>query len=269
MKKKVIRLDFSYDGTNYFGLQKQTVHPSVQGEIEKVLQKIYGEEISTIASGRTDTGVHAVHQVMSYKIDSNIPPHGLKKILNSFLPLDIRVNEVTIEKETFNARFSPVSRSYLYVIWNGDVCPPFLNRYVWHVREKINKGKLKKTLQQFVGEHDFMSFSEKTDKDNHVRKIFKIKLKKEKNFYYVYIQGNAFLRRMIRVIIGTSISIATKPFTEVKMIKDILEKKQRSSNPFPTAPPNGLFLYQIEFNAKKKLKERKYFSFFKSFFGLG
>ncbi|HOJ50051.1 MAG TPA: tRNA pseudouridine(38-40) synthase TruA [Spirochaetota bacterium] len=244
----VVRLEVSYDGTDFKGYQIQTSDPTVQGLIENAISKVYNQTIKTFTSGRTDTGVHAIMQVISFKTDKNIPEDGLKKALNSLLPPQIRVNKVKYENKSFHARFSAKSREYMYVIYNNDdVCPPFFYRYVWHVRGKIKIRKLKKTLKYLKGEHDFSSFSERTEKDNHVRKIISIKVKKKGKFIYIFIKGNAFLRRMVRVIIGTCVGIAKSNDFQPEFIKDILKAKNRGKNPFPTAPPNGLYLYKIEF----------------------
>jgi len=243
----VVKIEFSYDGSEFKGYQIQKKDITIQGLVEDSLSKIFNQPIKTTTAGRTDTGVHAIMQVISFKTNKKIPHEGLKKALNSLLPPAIRINSVKYEKESFNARFSAKSREYMYIIYNSDICPPFFYRYVWQVKEKIKIRKLKKALKLLKGEHDFSSFSERTEKDNHIRKIISIKVKKKKNFIYISIKGNAFLRRMIRVIIGSCVSIATRKDIKPEIIKDILNAKNRGKNPFPTAPPNGLYLYKIEY----------------------
>lgn len=261
MKKKVIRLDISYNGSNYKGYQKQKDEKkTIQTTLEKALNELYQEEINSFVAGRTDTGVHAIHQVISFKTDKKIPPEGLKKALNSILPYDIRVNKVLEEDPKFHARFSPKTRSYLFVIYNGEICPPFLARNVYYIRKKINLHKLKKSLNYFKGIHDFSSFCEQSEKENKIRQIFSLKIKKKKNLIFIYIKGNAFLRRMVRVIIGTAIAISTKKNIAPSIIHEIMIKKNRASNPFPTATPHGLYLYKIDF------KNNDFFVGIKNFF---
>jgi tRNA pseudouridine38-40 synthase len=247
MKKKVIRLDISYDGSGFFGYQIQPTVRTVQGELEKALEKLFKEKIGVVAAGRTDTGVHAMHQVVSFKTSGPIPLEGIHKGLNSILPKDIRVLKVIEEHPRFHARFEPKRRNYLYVILNSENCPPFLSSYVWCIKEKIPLRKLKQCLRNLEGTHDFSSFSERTEKKNHIRTLYSVKVKKKGKFIYVYLRGDAFLRRMIRVIMGTTVSIALRENESPKMVREILEKKNRSENPFITAPPTGLYFYKVEF----------------------
>lgn len=251
MKKNVVRIDFCYDGTAYNGFQVQKDAPSVQAELHKALKEIYKEEIIVFVSGRTDTGVHAAHQVVSFKTEKKIPEEGLKRALNALLPKDIRIYKVSYQPPSFHARFSPLQRTYLYVVYNGEICPPFFSKNVWWVRQKIDLKKLKKTLKNFLGTHDFKSFSESHEKENHVRTVLKIKVKHKKNFIFVYITGNAFLRRMIRTIMGTSVSIASRANLKPEEVQEILSRKNRGQNPYPTAPPCGLYFYKIDFKGEK------------------
>lgn len=267
MKKKVIRLDFAYDGTDFKGFQRQQNARTVQEEIEKALSLFYGEPITIFCAGRTDTGVHAIHQVASFKTEKNIPPEGLKRGLNSYLPKDIRVFSVKEESEKFHARFSPFCRTYLFVIYNGEICPPFLSRYVWHIREKLNIRKLKKTLRFFVGKHDFTSFCQQPDTENMEREIYSIRVFRKKDFIFIKITGNAFLRRMIRILIGCAVGITRKKEYKPEEVKNILLKKDRTANPFITAPPNGLYFYRVDFKKPRffffqRLKIADFFPFF-------
>ncbi len=245
--KKTVRLDISYNGSEYKGYQIRNNAKTIQGEIERVLKILFQKKIKTVGAGRTDSGVHALHQVISFKVLKMIPEKGLKKALNSMLPEDIRVHDVTIESEKFHARFSPKSRTYLFIIYNGNETSPFMHKNCWWVKEKIPYKKLKKTLKLLELEYDFSSFCEKSENKNHVRKIISIKTKKKKNMILVYIKGNSFLRRMIRVIMGTSVAISINKSLNPNEIKKILKKKDRRENPFLAAPPHGLYFYKVEY----------------------
>ncbi len=254
---KTIRLDLSYFGANYYGYQIQKNVPTIQGEIEEALKKIYNEKCVTQASGRTDTGVHAIHQVVSFKTKKNIPLEGLKKGLNALLSKNIRILNASYEDKKFHARFSPTKRSYLFIIYNSKICPPFIHNHVWWVRHKINLKNLKKSLKYLKGEHDFSSFCEKSDKTNHIRQLFKLKVKKKRNLIFITITGNSFLRRMIRVIVGSTVEISTKPNLNPNIIKQVLYAKDRSTNPFTTAPPFGLYFYHVHFPKKNAQNSKK------------
>lgn len=250
MSQKVIRIDFAYDGTRYKGYQIQKNDLTIQGELEKALEKIYKTPITTFAAGRTDTGVHAVHQVASYKTSSAIPLLGVKKALRSLLPADIFVYEVSEAKPSFHARFSPIKRSYLYVIFNGAEPSPFSRLYSWWVPRKLSLLKLRRTLKTLKGEHDFSSFTQRSEKENHIRTLYKIKVKRRKQFIFILIQGNSFLRRMIRLLVGTAVGITESKVLKPAALKTILELKNRGENPFTAAPGNGLFFYRVHFKEK-------------------
>ncbi|PKL14503.1 MAG: tRNA pseudouridine(38-40) synthase TruA [Spirochaetae bacterium HGW-Spirochaetae-6] len=256
MSQKVIRIDFAYDGTRYKGYQIQKNDPTIQGELEKALEKIYKTPVTTFAAGRTDTGVHAVHQVASYKTASPIPLLGVKKALRSLLPQDIFVYEVSEAEATFHARFSPLKRSYLYVIFNGAEPSPFSRLYSWWVPRKLSLFKLRRTLKILKGEHDFSSFTQRSEKENHIRTLYKIKVKKRKQFIFILIQGNSFLRRMIRLLVGTAVGITECKTLKPSALKTILELKNRGENPFTAAPGGGLFFYRVHFKGKDFLDTR-------------
>lgn len=248
-KKTIIRLDLSYNGSQFKGYQKQEAQRTVQGEIEQALKIIFKASISLYCAGRTDTGVHALHQVVSFEPIANIkiPLKKLHIALNALLPKDICILKVQQESTSFHARFSPKKRTYLYVIDTAINSSPFKMNYVWHCPQLKNWKKLKKALKYFQGEHHFGSFCEKPSGINLVRTIYNIKVKKKKNLLFIYISGNAFLRRMIRILIGTSVSIACRKDVHPSIIESIFAFQERNKNPFPTAPPEGLFFYKIEF----------------------
>lgn len=249
-KKPVTRIDLSYDGSLFFGYQIQNNFRTVQGELEKALEALYKIPVKTMTAGRTDTGVHAIHQVVSYKVKQELPNRGIKKALNSLLPPDIRIHNVSNESKQFHARFSPHKRTYMYIVYNAEICPPFLRNYVWQVHEKINLKKLKKAAKILVGTHDFKSFCEKSGKENHVRTLHNIKVKKKGEYIYIFVEGNAFLRRMIRCIVGAIVTVSQKQNINEKILSEILEYKNRGKNPFPTAPPTGLYFYKVHLKSK-------------------
>lgn len=261
-QKRVFRLDLSYDGSEFLGFQKQKTGKTIQGEVDKALKKIFKQPVVTWGAGRTDAGVHALHQVMSFSLATPIPLKGLKRALNTLLPPAIRVLEVSEAHPAFHARFSPKRRTYLYLIYNHEFCPPFLYRHVFWIRRKLNLKKMRQALNFLKGEHDFEAFCEKEEKKlSYVRKIYSIQLKKKNRFVMIQIQGNGFLRRMVRVIVGTAVAIGSYDQVPPAMMKEILDSRQRTKNPFATAPAEGLYLYRVNFE-----KSRKIYTFFRKVF---
>lgn len=246
--KKVFRIDLSYDGTNFLGFQSQKddTKRTVQLELEKALSLLFKEPITIFAAGRTDTKVHAMHQVISFKSALTIPLEGLKKALNSLLPKDIRILSVSQESPSFHARFSPKKRAYLYILQSSTPCFPFEANYSWEVPFYFSLKKLNQALRYLRGTHNFIAFCEKPSTENTIRTIYKTKAYKKGDHIYIYIEGNAFLRRMIRIIVGSCLQIAAKNLSP-KMIQELLTKKHRRENPFPTAPPQGLYFYRVTF----------------------
>ncbi|HCL57394.1 MAG TPA: tRNA pseudouridine(38-40) synthase TruA [Spirochaetia bacterium] len=258
--QKTVRLDIAYDGSRFHGFQKLPGKRTIQGELERCLSIIYKEEVKTFGAGRTDAGVHAIHQVISYKTKMLLPPENIKRAMNTLLPEDIRIYEASYQDSQFHARFSPIQRTYVYVIYNAPVCPPFLAHFVWHKKNKIDVRRLKKTLKHLKGSHDFTSFCQADENKTKTREIFDIQIKKKKPFLFITIRGNAFLRRMIRIIVGTAFGITEKPLFHPDEMKSILLKKKRGENPFLTAPPTGLYFYKVDFkDSKKKKFSRKIF----------
>ncbi len=256
--QRVFRLDIAYDGTEFLGFQEQKEGKTIQSQLQDALKKIFKQPITLYGSGRTDAGVHALQQVISFLAPSSIPLQGLKRALNALLPLTIRVLKVQEENSSFHARFSPKRRTYVYLVYNHEICPPFLHRYVHWIKHPLRIKKIKKALSYLQGEHDFKAFCEKEkEKPSYVRTLYTLKLKKKGPFIMISIQGNGFLRRMVRVIVGTALSIGSYDNIKPSIIKDILHSKKRHTNPFATAPAKGLFLYQVEF------KKQGWQSFFK------
>lgn len=240
-----IKLVIQYDGTNYAGWQIQPDQPSIQGEIQKSLQRILIEPVDLIGSGRTDSGVHATGQVAHFKSNCKLTNDQIILALNSYLPKDIRIIQSEDVSLDFHARFSAVKREYKYVIYNGKVCPPFIRNYVHFVHKPIDYPRLKDSFKTLIGQHDFSSLcSVHDDADNKIRTIWNIESQKKENEITVWIQGNAFLRKMIRMTMGMLIEINIKGLS-LKEVDRILKLKSRTAHRYPTAPPNGLFLNNV------------------------
>jgi tRNA pseudouridine38-40 synthase len=154
-----LKLTLAYDGTDYSGWQVQPGLPTVQGTLAECLRRITGEDVLPQGSGRTDAGVHALGQVASFSLQSPIPERGLMTALNDSLPPSIRVTSTEEVDAGFHARHSAKAKSYQYRIFRGDVCPPFLARYVFHDPYPMNEEAVMRATDSIVGKHDFTSFA--------------------------------------------------------------------------------------------------------------
>ena len=241
---KNVRLLIEYDGTNYSGWQKQDDVPSIQEEIEKAIQKVTGEEVNLVASGRTDKGVHALGQVANFYTESNIPGDRFRASLNTKLPLDIQIRESEEVDMDFHSRFSASKKRYRYLIYNNRIARPVYRNLSFHVRKPMDIDKLKEASQVFVGTHDFESFmARKSVVDTTERTIYSIDVVENGEFIEVIIVGKSFLRHMIRIMIGTLVDVSLGK-KDIEDINSILEGKNRSLAGV-TAPAQGLFLEKV------------------------
>jgi len=154
-----LKITLAYDGSEFHGWQVQPGLPTVQGTLADCLKRLTGEDVLPQGSGRTDAGVHALAQVASVQLESPIPERNLVIALNDMLPASVRVNSVEVVPDSFHARHSARAKTYRYRIYRGDVCPPFLARYVYHDPYPMDEEALIRAADQVVGKHDFTSFA--------------------------------------------------------------------------------------------------------------
>jgi tRNA pseudouridine38-40 synthase len=239
-----IKIIFGYDGTDFYGYQVQPSDRTVQQEIDRALAEVCGCEIQTFASGRTDRGVHAVHQVAHFDVITTIPIDRLPKIINAKLPNDIVVKHAQVVPSNFHARFDVSSKTYCYAIDNQPIPDILQRRYSYHVATKLNVTHMKLAAEYLIGEHDFTSFcSQKTTVEDKVRTIYSINIRKSKNNIRILVTGNGFLYNMVRIIVGALIEVGKGRLKPID-IKYILETKDRTSGSV-TAPAHGLILWDV------------------------
>ena len=277
------KLTLAYDGTDFSGWQVQPGEATIQGELQAALQKIAGESPLPQGSGRTDAGVHALAQVASFALQAPIPEENLKRALNRILPHSIRILESRTVRSTFHARHSAVAKTYEYRVFRGEICPPFLARYVLDCRWPLNFEALQKSAGFFVGEHDFLSFAAtdpelgnrapESDRNPDPRPIPRPGFQIEKpmpatvrtifsstweerqteagNLLVYRVRGNGFLHHMVRNLVGTMLDVG-RGHLELSEIPAILAARCRSAAG-PTAPARGLFLDSVEYPASEDL----------------
>jgi len=242
-----VKLIIAYDGTDYKGWQIQTSAPTIQGVIEEKLGIILNQKTRVTGSGRTDTGVHALNQVVHFITNSRIETESLKKGLNSLLPPDIVVKELSEVDADFHARYSAKSRVYKYLVWRGDTFSPFYRRFSWQMHYQLDLEEMRKAAECLVGLHDFASFEGTGSASlTSEREIMRFTIRgRAKGWIVTTIEATAFLRHMVRNIMGTLIEVGKGSMT-VAEFRDILESKDRSRAGI-TAPPQGLFLKKVKY----------------------
>ncbi len=247
MEKK-FKLVIEYDGTAYHGWQRQKSDRSIQAEIEKALAVMTRQAITLAASGRTDAGVHALGQVAHFACETAIEPEAFHLGLNSLLPDDIVITNCENVPDTFHARYDARRKTYRYRILNRRVPTAVDNRYVWHIRKKLQIETMQAAATQVVGPHDFKAFEGTgSPRSSTVRTIFRAQLNREAEGYLIFeIEGDGFLRYMVRNIVGTLVEVGRGKITP-EDFKSILESKDRDQAG-ATAPPQGLFLVSVDYD---------------------
>ena len=196
------KMKIQYDGTNYSGWQIQENAKTVQQVLKDTIERIAQEEVKLIGSGRTDAGVHALGQVANFLMSKNLDLFKFKYSLNSVLPSDISLVEITKVHEKFHSRFDAKKRLYIYLISKEK--SPFYFRYSYFHKHDLDTNELNNLSKSFLGEKDFTSFSKvNTEVDSKICNVFEARWRKHKNLYLFYIGANRFLYGMVRAIVGT------------------------------------------------------------------
>jgi len=243
-----IVLIMEYDGTNYYGFQLQAELPTIQGEIESALWKLTGERIRVMAASRTDTGVHAKGQVVSFRTSSPLPLIAFIRGLNYYLPEDIAVKEAFRVKDSFNVRRHAISREYNYYILNRPTRSPIRRGFVHLVPQPLDIGLMNEACQYLVGEHDFASFATSLEGSNvksTVRRVHQARIEKNGDLVILNMVANSFLPHQVRNTAGTLIRVGLGKMT-VDEFRSILEAR-KPGLAGPTAPAHGLCLIGVSY----------------------
>lgn len=240
-------MTFAYDGSKYSGYQKQPKKRTIQSELEKALKQLNaGKEVSLVASGRTDAGVHAYNQRAHFDMNTKITPEKIKMGLNSLIPDDIYVKKVIEVEENFHARFNVKAKEYIYKI-NMGIYNPIEKDYVYQYNKKLDISEMERALKYLEGTHDFRSFVKiDEEKDDYVRTIVQTALHREVknvNEITISILGTGFMRYMVRNIVGMLIEIGEGKHKSEEII-NILNAKDRNRAGI-CAPACGLYLRDV------------------------
>lgn len=245
--KRNIKLILEYDGTRYHGWQRQKKGDTIQAVLEDRLHRMTGEPVRVIGSGRTDAGVHALHQVCNFFTQSGITPGSFKRGLNSLFPPDIFVREAEQVSLDFHSRYSVKSKVYEYRIWNMEEPDIFLRDFTWHVHDRLDLEEIKRCLAVLIGRHDFSSFrSSGSGNENPARNMIKSELHgPEDGVLRFLFEAEGFLRHMVRNIIGTLIDVGRGKISKEEF-EEIFHARDRRKAGIK-APPQGLFLTMVKY----------------------
>lgn len=261
-----IRLIVEYDGTDLCGWQRQANGPTVQGHLEAALGKLLAHEVTVVGASRTDAGVHARGQVASFRTERAIPLHGIRRGLNSLLPPAIAVAEASEVADDFHPRFSATGKHYRYlVLTRGDRSPRWRNR-AWHHPGSLDLVAMRQASGALIGEHDFAAFrAAGCTARTTVRRIEEIAIAgggepggggiaenaeiRDPCLVAVDVRGNAFLRNMVRIVVGTLVEVGTgcRPAGQVA---EILASRDRTQAGI-TAPAHGLELVSVRYDGRR------------------
>ena len=244
---KNFKITIEYDGTDYHGWQRQADDQTIQGEIEKALKTMTGNPVTLTGSGRTDAGVHAFGQVANFHCRTALDPGVFQKGLNSLLPKDIVITMCTQTSVKFHARYDVKSKSYHYRILNRNLSAAIFRQYAWHIRKKLDLDAMLDSLCYIIGTHDFKAFEGAGSlRANTIRSVMHADLEKMDDGYLVFkIEGNGFLRFMVRNIVGTLVDVGLGKITPNNFNKILLSKDRNLAG--ITAPAHGLFLMQVNY----------------------
>ena len=237
---------FSYDGTLFYGYQKQPGLRTVEECLEKALYDINDHKVTKVtSSGRTDKGVHAKCQTASFDLEVSITLEKLKMALNSLLPEDIHVLSTEIVDKDFHARYMVREKEYQYILNVGEY-DPLIRNYVYQLNKKLDIARISEAIKSFIGEHDFKSFvSNECVKDNYIRTIYDCNIVEENNKIIFSFTGNGFMKYQVRNMVGTLIKIGLGKL-DIDIIDKIFQDESLQKYVY-TAPSQGLYLVNVEY----------------------
>jgi tRNA pseudouridine38-40 synthase len=246
--RRKLALVVEYDGTRYNGFQFQVDAPTVQGEIEGALARLTGERIRIVGAGRTDAGVHARGQVVSFDTSSSLAIRSVVAGLNSYLRPDVAVRYAAEVADDFHARRDALSREYRYRIVSGATPSPLEHRYAHFVPGRLDAGSMNEACRVLVGTHDFASFTGPTRRTTE-REVHKAEVDRHGELVYFDIAANSFLNKQVRFTVGALIRVGLGRMSAAEF-GELMQSRQPSLAA-PVAPPNGLCLMKVVYPENK------------------
>lgn len=253
---RTLKLTIAYDGTAYAGWQVQPERPTVQETLENAIAKVTGRHTRTLASGRTDAGVHALGQVVGFRTDSALPPEVLLRALNANLPHDVAVLNVAEVSNDFHPIADVLRKRYRYLIDDGPVRDVFQRHFVWHyIYGRLDADAMSRAAAALVGTHDFSSFeSSGAERKTSVRTVFELSIERggagQGGPIAIEIEADGFLYNMVRAIVGTLVEVGRGSRPEGWPAEVLAAQDRRLAG--PTAPPQGLFLLRVRYERSSR-----------------
>jgi tRNA pseudouridine38-40 synthase len=252
--KRCFKLIIEYDGTLFFGWQRQPKGTTIQGELESALGHILNQKISIRGSGRTDAGVHALGQVAHFHARTQMDPLVLKKGLNSFIKSAIVIRECSVEEQTFHAQYQARSKEYNYYILNRPDPCAIGDAYLWHLKQPLDLDLMNQCSDLITGVHDFKSFENTgSPRTSSIREVFFARVESldtggplQNNLVVFKISASGFLKNMVRNIVGTLVDVGLKKIDPKKFETIFMARNRKLAG--KTAPARGLFLKQVNYS---------------------
>jgi tRNA pseudouridine38-40 synthase len=242
----VVRIDLAYDGTGFHGFARQRGLRTVQGELESVLERVLGQPVETTCAGRTDAGVHARHQVVSFSWPHLDDPEGLRRSLRGLLGPEVAIRSVGEAEEGFDARFSPVGRHYRYFVDSSDAPDPLTRHWVWAVGEELDLEAMNAASAGLVGTHDFASFCRRREGATTEREVLAAAWVVRSPLLVFEVSARAFCHQMVRSMTGLCIDVGLGR-VPAGSVGEVLAARDRNAVG-TVAPPHGLVLWQVSFD---------------------
>lgn len=239
-------LTIEYDGTHYYGFQRQRSQPTIQERLEDALERVIGEQVRVTAAGRTDTGVHAQGQVVNFRTARELTVRRLQCGGNSYLPADIAIIDARRAVDVFDARRSAIWREYRYLVLNRPAPSPLARWQVHHVPFALDVVEMTAAASRFRGRHDFRGFSTVMPSGRStIRFVHEVRVQQSADLIEIWVRANAFLPHQVRTMVGTLLEIGRHKRTAC-VIDDVLATHDRRLAG-ETAPPQGLCLMHVEY----------------------
>jgi len=244
MRKLMVTVQ--YDGTDYAGFQIQSNAKTVQGELQQALGELLGHPVKIRAASRTDAGVHALGQIVTFESSSPIPPSNLVRALDERLPVAVGVVEACEVAPEFDARRDARCKLYCYQILNRPAGSPFITRYAWYIGDRLDVKAMGQAAQVLLGRHDFSAFcASGGSATDMVRVIDRLEVCRDGDMIRMYVQGDGFLYKMVRIMVGTLVEVGQGRRASSAVAEILASRDRRQAG--PTAPGCGLWLVRVTY----------------------
>jgi tRNA pseudouridine38-40 synthase len=256
---RTFRGTVSYDGTDFHGWQVQGDRRTVQGVLQEALAGIVGAPVSVLAAGRTDAGVHAEGQAISFRAATTIPPEGIAAAANGTLPPDVAILSLEAAPAAFHATFDATGKVYRYEILNDRAPHPLLRRTTWRVPGRLDAARMRAAARLLVGKRDFRSFRSNPglddDRGSTVRRLRRIDVRRRGSRIVLEFEGDGFLYNMVRAIVGTLVQVGRGSWPPARAGEALRARDRRAAG--PTAPPQGLTLVSVSYPRRPGSRPRR------------